>query len=40
MSSEDLASNGALTLDPDGPAGPIFEVPVVPPLPEGLNFIP
>jgi hypothetical protein len=35
-----FASNGALTFDPDGPAGPIFEVPVVPPLPEGLNFIP
>jgi hypothetical protein len=34
-----FASNGALTIDPDGP-GPIFEVPIVPPLPEGLNFIP
>jgi hypothetical protein len=34
-----FTSNGALTLDPDG-AGPIFEVPIVLPLPEGLNFIP
>jgi Bacterial virulence factor lipase N-terminal len=34
-----FASNGALTIDPDGPS-PIFEVPVVLPLPEGLNFIP
>ena len=34
-----FASNGALTIDPDG-AGPIFEVPIVLPLPEGLNFIP
>jgi len=34
-----FSSNGALTLDPDGLA-PFFEVPVVLPLPEGLNFIP
>jgi hypothetical protein len=34
-----FASNGALTIDPDG-AGPLFEVPVTLPLPEGLNFIP
>jgi hypothetical protein len=34
-----FASNGALTIDPDG-AGPFFEVPVVLPLPEELNFIP
>ena len=34
-----FASNGALIIDPDG-AGPIFEVPVVLPLPEGLNLIP
>ena len=34
-----FASNGALTIDPDGPA-PFFEVPIVLPLPEGLNFIP
>ncbi len=35
-----FASNGALTIDPDGAAGPFFEVPIVLPLPEGLNFIP
>ncbi|HEU4646910.1 MAG TPA: hypothetical protein VFS80_15250 [Burkholderiales bacterium] len=34
-----LASDGLLTIDPDG-AGPIFETPIVPPLPEELNFIP
>jgi hypothetical protein len=34
-----FASGGALTVDPDG-AGPFFEVPVVLPLPEGLNYIP
>jgi hypothetical protein len=34
-----FASHGALVIDPDG-AGPIFEVPIVPPLPEGLNFLP
>ena len=34
-----FASNGALNLDPDG-AGPFFELPIVLPLPEGLNFIP
>ena len=28
-----------LVIDPDGPA-PIFEVPLVGDLPEGLNFIP
>jgi Bacterial Ig-like domain len=32
-------SNGALTIDPDG-AAPIFETPIVLPLPEGLNFLP
>jgi hypothetical protein len=37
--AEFFASNGALVIDPDGP-GPFFEVPIVPPLPEGLNFIP
>lgn len=37
--AEFFASNGALVIDPDGPA-PFFEVPIVPPLPEGLNFIP
>jgi hypothetical protein len=41
-----FASHGAMTIDPDDaqPAvpgfPPVFETPVVPPLPEGLNFIP
>jgi hypothetical protein len=35
-----LASNGTELLDPDGAAGPIFEVPIAGPLPETLNFIP
>ena len=30
---------GSLVIDPDGP-GPLFEVPLVPPQPEGLNFLP
>jgi len=34
-----FASDGALVIDPDGP-GPLFEVPIVPPLPEDLDFIP
>jgi hypothetical protein len=34
-----FASNGAVTIDPDG-AAPFFEVPVVLPLPETLSFIP
>ena len=34
-----FASDGAITIDPDG-AGPLFETPIVPPLPETLNFIP
>ena len=34
-----FASNGATVVDPDGGA-PFFEVPIAPPLPEGLNFIP
>jgi hypothetical protein len=34
-----FASDGALIIDPDGP-GPLFEVPIVPPLPEDLAFIP
>jgi Bacterial virulence factor lipase N-terminal len=34
-----FASNGALTIDPDG-ANPFFETPVTLPLPEGLNYIP
>ncbi|MDO8906510.1 Ig-like domain-containing protein [Hydrogenophaga sp.] len=37
--AEFFASNGAVVIDPDGP-GPFFEVPIAPPLPEGLNFIP
>jgi hypothetical protein len=32
-----LGGGGATTIDPDGP-GPIFETPIVPPLPEGLGF--
>jgi hypothetical protein len=34
-----FASDGALTIDPDGP-GLLFEVPIVGPLPEDLHFIP
>jgi hypothetical protein len=34
-----FASGAALTIDPDG-ANPLFETPIVPPLPEGLNFLP
>ena len=34
-----FATNGATLIDPDG-AGPFFEVPIVGPLPESLNFIP
>lgn len=34
-----LASDGTLTIDPDGP-GPLFEVPIAGPLPEDLGFIP
>jgi dienelactone hydrolase len=37
--AEFLASDGHLIIDPDG-AGPLFEVPIVGPLPEELNFIP
>jgi hypothetical protein len=32
-----LASDGAVTIDPDG-AGPVFETPIAGPLPETLNF--
>jgi hypothetical protein len=32
-------SHGATVIDPDGP-GALYEVPITPPLPEGLNFIP
>ena len=42
-----FATDGALTIDPDDappalPAGfpPVFETPIMPPLPETLNFIP
>ncbi len=34
-----FASNGSITIDPDG-ANPFFEVPIALPLPESLNFIP
>ncbi len=34
-----LASDGRVTIDPDGP-GPIFETPIAGPLPEDLSFIP
>jgi hypothetical protein len=34
-----FASKGALVIDPDA-AGPLFEVPILLPLPEALNFIP
>jgi hypothetical protein len=34
-----LATNGFITLDPDG-AGPLFEVPIAGPLPEALSFLP
>jgi hypothetical protein len=34
-----FASGGAVVIDPDG-AGPIFEMPIVLPLPETLNFLP
>jgi hypothetical protein len=32
-----LASDGTVTVDPDGP-GPVFETPIAGPLPEGTNF--
>ena len=34
-----FASDGVLVIDPDG-AGPLFEMPIALPLPEGLNFLP
>jgi hypothetical protein len=34
-----FASDGTVVIDPDG-EGPLFEVPIIPPLPEDLNFIP
>ena len=33
-----LSTDGALTIDPDGP-GPLFEVPIAWPMPEDLGFI-
>ncbi|MBL8389099.1 MAG: Ig-like domain-containing protein [Hydrogenophaga sp.] len=33
-------SHGMVVIDPDGAAGPLFEVPITLPLPEALNFIP
>ncbi|MFY9510198.1 MAG: hypothetical protein WAQ05_04415, partial [Rubrivivax sp.] len=35
-----FASGGVTVLDPDGAAGPYFEVPIAGPLPETLNYIP
>ena len=35
-----FASQGATVIDPDGPAGPLFEVPIHGPLPEDLSYIP
>jgi len=32
-----FGSDGAVVVDPDG-SGPFFEVPIVGPLPEALNF--
>jgi hypothetical protein len=37
--AEFLVSGGTSTIDPDGAQG-IFEVPLVGPLPEGLNYVP
>jgi hypothetical protein len=33
-----FATDGAVTIDPDGPA-PLFETPIALPLPETLNFL-
>ena len=38
--AEFFASDGISVIDPDGEEGPLFEVPVIPPLPEDLGFIP
>ena len=35
-----FASGGVTVIDPDGLAGPYFEVPIAGSLPEGVNFIP
>ncbi|MCB2016719.1 MAG: Ig-like domain-containing protein [Hydrogenophaga sp.] len=37
--AEFFFSGGSVVIDPDGP-GPLFEVPLVLPLPEALNFLP
>jgi hypothetical protein len=37
--AEFFATNGAVVIDPDGP-GSLFEVPIIPPLPEDLGFVP
>lgn len=37
--AEFFASDGETIIDPDG-VGPLFEAPIVGPLPEELNFIP
>ncbi len=34
-----FASDGGQVIDPDG-TGPLFEMPIAPPLPESLNFLP
>jgi hypothetical protein len=33
-----FATDGAVTIDPDGP-GPLFETPIALPLPETANFL-
>jgi hypothetical protein len=38
--AEFFASDGETIIDPDGPEGPLFKVPIAGPLPEELNFIP
>ncbi len=38
--AEFFASDGTSVIDPDGPEGPLFEVPIVSPLPEDLGYIP
>lgn len=38
--AEFFASDGAVVIDPDGAGSPLFEMPINPPLPETLNFLP
>jgi hypothetical protein len=38
--AEFFASDSTSVIDPDGLEGPLFEVPIVPPLPEDLGYIP